>query len=384
MQIESNPLRVLIVVARYFPYSQGGLITHVYQVGRRLAQMGVQVTVLTTDVSGQLPASEESEDIHILRVRAWPTNKDYHFAPGIYHVITQGGWDLVHCQGCHNLVPPQAMLAALRANIPYVLSFHSGGDWSHWRNVFRGLQWTMLRPLLARSQKLIAVSKFEANFFQERLRLPAEQFVVIPNGATHLPAIPEQAQTAATQGENKHHLIVSIGRLVRYKGHHRVIAALPEVLAQFPEARLRIVGVGPYESTLWKMARELGVDRQVEIGEVPSGDWQGMASLIARADLVTLLSEHEGQGLAALEAISLRRPVLVADASALQELAARGLARAVPLESTPEEVAAAIVSQLRHPLVPPTITLPTWDACAAGLLTLYQTILGRVPMPCAS
>ncbi len=34
---ESRSLRVLMVAARYFPY-MGGVETHVYEVGRRLAQ----------------------------------------------------------------------------------------------------------------------------------------------------------------------------------------------------------------------------------------------------------------------------------------------------------------------------------------------------------
>src|SRR5579864_2788345 len=101
MPNESGQLRVLMVVARYFPYPQGGLMTHVYQVARRLVDMGVEVTLLTTDVSGRLPVLEESEGIIIRRVRAWPTNKDYYFAPGVYRVIASRQWDLVHCQGYH-------------------------------------------------------------------------------------------------------------------------------------------------------------------------------------------------------------------------------------------------------------------------------------------
>ena len=378
MPTEPSPLRVLVVAARYLPY-MGGLETHVYEVGRRLARAGVEVTVLTTDVSGRLPAFEESEGMRIRRVRAWPANKDYYFAPGIYRVITCGRWDLVHCQGYHNLVPPLAMLAAWRANIPFVLTFHSGGDVSRLRKALRGLHWTMLRPLLSRARKLIAVSEFEAGFFRERLRLPAERFVVIPNGA-HLPHMfePEVAADQADDGP----LIVSIGRLERYKGHQRVVAALPKLLEQVPDARVRIVGVGPYESTLQKMASRLGVAERVEIQAVPSGDRGGMAELIARADLVTLLSEYESQGLAVMEALTLGRPVLVAATSALQELAELGLAHAVPLESTPEEVATAVASQLRRPLVPQNVALPTWTACAASLLALYQSIARRVP--CAS
>lgn len=380
MPNEPGPLRVLLVAARCFPY-MGGLETHVYEVGRRLVCAGVEVTILTTDVSGKLPTFEELEGMRVRRVRAWPANKDYYFAPSIYRIITRGQWDLIHCQGYHNLVPPLAMLAALRANIPFVLSFHSGGDVTRFRTAIRAMQWKMLRPLLSHAQKLIAVSQFEADFFQKQLQLPVGHFMIIPNGAAHLPEMPRIVE-AVTKEANDSPLIVSIGRLVRYKGHQRVIAALPKVLEQVPEARVRIVGVGPYESTLQKMAWQLGVADHVEIRSIPPGDGNGLASLIARADLVTLLSEHEAQGLAVMEALTLRRPVLVAGTSALQELADLGLARAIPLESTPEEVATAVISQLRQPLVPQKVVLPTWDACVVSLLALYRDVVRRVP--CAS
>src|SRR5260370_28549185 len=171
MPAERRPLRGVRGPACSRP-SMGGVETHIYEVGRRLAQAGVEVTVLTTDVSGRLPAVEELEGIRIRRVRAWPANKDYYFAPGIYRVITRGRWGLVHCQGDHNLVPPLAILPASPAIIPLVLTFHSGGDVSRLRKALRGLHWTMLRPLLSRARKLIAVSEFEAGFFSEPLRLP--------------------------------------------------------------------------------------------------------------------------------------------------------------------------------------------------------------------
>jgi len=372
MPNESSPLRVLMVAPRYTPHPQGGIATHVYQVGPRLVRAGVDVTILATDLSGKLPTVEESEGMHILRVRAWPTNKDYFFAPGIYHVITQGSWDLVHCQGYNSLIPPLTMLAAWRADIPYVLTLHSAGDVSHFRKAARGLHRRMLRPLLSRAEKLIAVSEFEAAFFRERLKLPAEQFTIIPNGTGHLPEVPEAAEEV-----NNSSLILSMGRLVRYKGYQRVIAALPKVLEQVPDAQLRIAGEGPYESVLRKLAKKLGVADRVEIRPFPAEDWNGIAALIARANLVTLLSEYEAQPISVLEALALRRPVLVTGTSGMQEFADRGLARAIPLKSTPEEVAAAVVNQLRQPLIPMNAELPTWDDCAAELLAIYQSVVRR-------
>lgn len=376
-----NPLRLLLVAASYFPYS-GGLETHVHEVGRRFARAGVEVTILTTDISRRLPSVERCEGMLIRRVPAWPGNRDYYFAPAIYAAITHGQWDIIHCQGYHNLVPPLAMLAARRTQTPFILSFHSGGDVTHLRKALRRLHWQMLRPLVKHARKLVAVSQFEADFFREHLRLPAGQFVVIPNGA-QLPEARGPLRIRTGQGEREP-LIVSVGRLERYKGHQRLIAAMPEVLKEIPDARLRIAGTGPYRPTLQKMAAQLGVAERVEIEPVPPAERGSMASLIVRASLVALLSEHESQGIAILEALALRRPVLVTRTAALREFADRRLARAIPLDSTPREVAEAIIGQLRQPLIPASVEFPTWNDCASRLLDLYYSIVEGVPALCAS
>lgn len=362
--------RVLMVTPRYFP-AVGGVETHVDQVARRLVAAGAAVTVLTTDPSGRLPRHEQRADVRIERVRAWPARRDYYFAPGIYGVMARGGWDLVHCQSYHTLVAPLAMLAAAQLRLPYIVTFHGGGHSSRLRNAIRQPQWALLRPLLARAARLVAIARFEIGLYSQRLRLPRERFVLIPNGAD-LPTVPPTSQSA-TSGR----LIASVGRLERYKGHHRVLQALPRVLERHPDARLRIVGVGPYEATLRQMAQQLGVAERVEIGGIPPTDRHGMAALMSSAALVTLLSEYETHPIAALEALALRRPVLVANGSGLGELAERGLARAIDSDSTDAEVASAIIEQLERPLIPPPIELPSWDDCAAGLLALYRSIIDR-------
>jgi glycosyltransferase involved in cell wall biosynthesis len=313
----------------------------------------------------------------IERVRAWPAQRDYYFAPGLWRIIRRGGWDLVHCQSYHTLVAPLAMLAAQRARLPYVVTFHGGGHSSRLRNALRSVQWAMLRPLLARAARLVAIARFEIALYGQRLRLPAERFVLIPNGAD-LPTISESS--AAPTDER---LIVSIGRLEQYKGHQRLIAALPHVLQRCPDVRLRIVGSGPYEAELRRLADQLGVADRVEIGGIPPTERHAMAETIAGAALVTLLSDYETHPIAALEALSLGRPVLVTDTSGLGELASRGWARAIPLKSAPAEVADAILDQLRQPLIPPAIQLPSWDDCAAELLALYGSLIAR-PSSCAS
>ena len=359
--------RVLLVTARFAPYI-GGTETHTYEMARRLVALGHDITVLTTDPSGRLPSEESIDRVRVVRVSAWPANRDYYFAPAIVPIIANGHWDIVHCQGYHTLVAPLAMLTAWRKQIPYLVSFHSGGYSAGVRNAARLGQWLLLRPLLARARRLIAVSQFEAALFQRRLRFAAGHITIVPNGS-------ELPLGARATHDSEHPMIVSVGRLEQYKGHHRVIAALPGLAQHYPGIRLRIIGKGPYEAALRQLAAELGVAERVEIAAIASDDRQGMARTLAQATLVTLLSEYESQGIAPMEALALGRPVLVTTGTALRELVERGLARGVAPSSTTEEIVAAMVEQLQRPLIPARVTLPTWDTGAATLSALYQTIL---------
>ncbi len=188
---QEQPLRVLMVTPRFFPF-MGGVETHVYEVGRRLVREGVEVTILTTRPrtgSKILPREEYIAGMHVLRVHSWPEDRDYHIAPEIHSLIQKGNWDLVHCQGCHTFVPPLAMFAARQAHIPYVVTFHTGGNSSRLRTAIRDTQWSMQRSLLQGAAKLIGVSHFEANYFRTLLRLSRKRFTVISNGGTTLPDV---------------------------------------------------------------------------------------------------------------------------------------------------------------------------------------------------
>ena len=365
---QTTPKRILFVTPRYFPYV-GGVQNHVYEVGSRLARSGMEVTVLTTNLGNRLPAKEILSDLHIYRVPAWPADRDYYFAPQIYSTITQGSWDLIHVQSYHTFVAPLAMLAAGHAGIPYVVTFHGGGHSSRLRNAMRGIQQMMLRPLLARADRLIALSEFEIPHFSERLRLPKKQFALIPNGGD-LPNVGEVGSIPIDKG-----LIVSIGRLEKYKGHQRAIAALPKILAQRPDARLWIAGTGPYEPELRALAQRLGVADRVDIHAVPVSERERLARELSRAALVVLFSEYETHPIAVLEALALGRPVLVADTPGLSQIAKQGLGRSIPLNSTSSQIADVILEELSQPRQPQHVNLPTWDDCAAGLLSVYSSVL---------
>jgi glycosyltransferase involved in cell wall biosynthesis len=153
-----------------------------------------------------------------------------------------------------------------------------------------------------------------------------------------------------------------------------VLAAFPHVLERRPDARLLVVGKGPYEGALRRQAAELGVEERVEFTSVPPEDPGGMASLLGGVALVVLLSDFETHPLVGIEAAAARRRLLVADSDGLAELAEDGFARAIPVDASPMAVAEAIVEELAQPEPVEAPKLTSWDECAAALLDLYRIV----------
>jgi len=115
-------------------------------------------------------------------------------------------------------------------------------------------------------------------------------------------------------------VIGTIGRLEPRKGMDRLIRAMPEVLTNFPDATLEIVGRSDrgYGEGLKALAKEIGVRDSVSfIGEIlheviPT--WLDGITVYAQA------SREEGLGLAVLEAMAMGKPIVVSDIPAFREI----------------------------------------------------------------
>lgn len=369
----ARPLRIAMPTARAVP-EIGGIESHVAEVATRLAAAGHTVTVLATDRERRLPTHEVVDGVRLRRFAAFPASRDWYFSPALAWGLLRGRWDLVHVQGIHTLVPPLAMLAALLRRVPFVVTFHTGGSSSALRTRARRWQFALLAPLLRRAAHLVAVSEFEARRFEGVLGWPEGQIQVIRNGGS-LPT-PDGAV------EPDPDLIISPGRLERYKGHHRVVAALPTLLRTRPGAHVEILGSGPYQGELLTLAERLGVADRVRVRFIPPPDRLEMARSLARAGVVALLSDYEAHPVAVMEALTVDRPVVVATTSGLSELVTAGWARGVEVDAPVETVAAVIAAQLDTPIGPELSELPTWETSVAGLEHVYASV-ARTPAPAA-
>jgi glycosyltransferase involved in cell wall biosynthesis len=367
---ESRPLRVLVVTARFSP-DLGGTETHVHEVTRRMAKRGdLDLTVLTTDRSGSLPVREEVDGFRVLRCRSYPRDRDYYFAPSLYGLVCDGRYDVIHCQGIHTAVPIIAMIAAIKARVPYVVTFHTGGHSSGFRRQIRNTQWHVLGPLLRHATTLVTVSRFEQQIFQKACRLEASRFRLVQNGGL----LTSAARTTRIEGR-----IVSSGRLEQYKGHQRVIEALPIVQQSVPDATLHILGSGPYEARLRKLVETLGLTSSVTIEYIAPDERQRMADSLAQAAVFAVLSEYEAHPVAVVEALTLGIPTVGLDTAGTADLVEDGLVEGVPHGASSTMIARTLIAALKRRDLRPPAVLPTWENAANDLAGIYMHAAGTEP-----
>ncbi|MEU3603207.1 glycosyltransferase family 4 protein [Streptomyces sp. NPDC006798] len=113
-------------------------------------------------------------------------------------------------------------------------------------------------------------------------------------------------------------VVVCVSRLVPRKGQDTLILAMPRILARVPDAVLLIVGGGPYEKDLLRLAETTGVAGSVRLtGAVPwselpahygAGDVFAMPCRTRRGGL-----DVEGLGIVYLEASATGLPVVAGD-----------------------------------------------------------------------
>ncbi|MEU6573047.1 glycosyltransferase family 4 protein [Streptomyces sp. NPDC046805] len=158
-------------------------------------------------------------------------------------------------------------------------------------------------------------------------------------------------EVRARLGLTERPVVVCVSRLVPRKGQDTLIRAMPRILAKEPDAVLLIVGGGPYEKELHRLARETGVAGSVRFtGAVPwsqlpahygAGDVFAMPCRTRRGGL-----DVEGLGIVYLEASATGLPVVAGDSGGAPDAVLDGETGWVVRGGSPEEAADRIATLL--------------------------------------
>ena len=141
--------------------------------------------------------------------------------------------------------------------------------------------------------------------------LPPERVVVVPNTVDERFAPGDGGALRTTWGLAGKRVLLTVGRLdarERYKGHDRVIAAIPDLLARGRDIVYVVIGEGGDGPRLAETARHLGVADRVRL--VGFAAPETLVAAYRMADLFVMPSTGEGFGIAYLEAMASGTPAL--------------------------------------------------------------------------
>lgn len=117
-------------------------------------------------------------------------------------------------------------------------------------------------------------------------------------------------------------IILSIGRLVPWKGFKMLIKIIPELIKEYNFVRLVIVGDGPEKEVLETMKNNLGLQNKVYL--VGKKSQEELKVYLAAADMFVLNTAYEGFSHQILEAMAAGVPVISTNAGGNPELIKQG------------------------------------------------------------
>lgn len=120
------------------------------------------------------------------------------------------------------------------------------------------------------------------------------------------------------QKQNNLTQILSVGRLVKWKGFDTLIKIMPELLKENPNFELIIGGEGPEEKNLKEMIQKEGLENNVKIIKMMNS--QEVLMWLQQADIFVLNTGYEGLSHTILEAMSVSIPVITTNVGGNPEL----------------------------------------------------------------
>ena len=313
----------IVVVNNFFPPRVGGSSHLSDALARGYAARGHEVLVVTA-AYGEAPAEEERDGIRIVRMPsvALPETRfavsfDISFAtrPGLPKalaaVLDDFRPDVIHQHGQFFDLTWATGLYARKRRVPALLSVHTRleNPAALYHGVFRTLDATMVAPVLRRYRpRIVVMDVLMDEYIKDRYKGGYSGLEYIPVGVD--PAWTSGGDASAARqdlsvGEDTP-LVLSVGHVIPLRDRLALVAAMPQVLEEFPDAVLAVVG-RVYYDRFEQLATQLGIrDHVISVGAVPKAR---VPDYLAAAHV----ESHEqgiGLGTATLEAMAAGLPVV--------------------------------------------------------------------------
>lgn len=285
----------------------GGAEVYVHEIAKRLVKDGHSVTVFAGN-DGKSNRYEIVDGVQVIRRGGFYT---IYFWAFIYYVFKlRGKFDAVI--DCENGIPFLTPLFVRKPIFLMIFHVHREVFTNHLPMPLAMLARTIeeiIMPTLYRDFPVLTISESSKKEITS-LGISDPDLISIIHPGIVLP-------NASTFKKTSYPSICYVGRLKAYKNVDVAIRAFAQILEKYPTAKFTIAGIGEYGSTLKRLAKELGLENNVEfLGKVSEAEKN---ALYSSQWLAVQPSMIEGWGITVIEANAYGTPVIASNVKGLRD-----------------------------------------------------------------
>ena len=266
-------------------------------------------------------------------------------------------------------------LFARWAGVPVIIHLHSG-RFPEFYQALPGWARAAVRQMFDRAARVIVPGRIWADMLVDQLGVPRANILVLPNAVADPGHLPRALSAAACH-------IVMLGRMGPAKGLPELMEALASSVMRDLPWRITLAGDGDPE--LYRRdAVARGIDGKVAI--VGWLDSDGVAAVLASADILVLPSRSENLPISVIEALSYGVAVVTTPVGAIPEIVEDEVSALLVPVQDPSALAAALARLVADPALRGRIGAGGYDAfrarleigtCARTLAALYDRLMQR-------
>jgi len=326
-------MRILQVYPYYYPaWNYGGVTRVVYEISKRLCEMGHDVTVYTTDAldsKSRIRIKSNPTIINGVKTFYFKNLSNYltykHHIPlplemplKIKNEVKR--YDIVHLHGYHHMLNVIVHYYAKKIGVPYVLQPHGSLPRIIEKQRLKKLyDWVWGYKILKDASKVIALTKTEAEQCK-MMGVDEDKIEIIPNGIdlSEYENLPGRGEFRKKYLLNEK-IILYLGRIHKIKGPDLLARAFAELSKEIDNVKLVIAGPDDgYLTSLKKLVADLEISDKVLF----TGPLYGEEKLRAYvdADVYVLPSVYETFPVSVLEACACGVPVIVTDRCGIADI----------------------------------------------------------------
>lgn len=288
-------MKVAVVIDTWFPAIGGGQI-NAWEISRRLAKKGLEIDIITRN-NGKY-TTPKLKNLHIYRLgkKREATNNFSRiiFLIKAFFLLSKGNYDLIHLQAfLPGLLTPFIKILLKK---PVIFTVH--GTRMFEKTPEKSFGFFLEKIILTRINYDAQISVTKAFL---KFKNVNQNIVYIPNGIDV-----SKFRTVKVKKAN-YPKILWVGRFDPVKRVDTLLGAMKIIAKKLPKARLSLVGYGPEEKKLKKMANDLKL-KNVDFTGIKVGE--DLIKEYKSSHIFVLPSSSEGQPITILEAKTAGLPIV--------------------------------------------------------------------------